>query len=391
MSQTNRKSEETGQNAGDDLWSERGEYWLKKLNPVSQYKARKRRVIHRPLVLSGHGIRLNIDRGSLLIKCGFTHYPQAREEYRLFPQDRQLPSRIVILDGDGGITFDALSWLSQQNVPLVQIDWQGQLSSIGGAPYAASADLVTYQREALQSGHGFAFAQELIQQKIVASQETIRLISDRSPETDLILEKIEIQAKSLRDKPPQNVASLLAIEAIAAAAYFRYWYTLSLKWKGINKKPIPPEWHQIGSRIGNSKSNQFALHPVNAILNYAYAILEHEVCGHILAYGADPTIGYLHANEPGRHALVFDLMEPLRPIMDRKVLKFVLEHTFCPDDFILNKNGICRLHPQFARCVVKAVQDIPEIETITNMNLKRLFSPLLNAKRPKKVPLQLIK
>jgi len=112
----------------DDFWAKRGDFWERKVNPVPQFKARKRRIIHKPLVLSGHGIKLNIDRGSLLIKCGFTHYPQKREEYRFFPRDRQLPSRIVILDGDGSITFDALEWLSEQSVSLIQINWKEKQS-----------------------------------------------------------------------------------------------------------------------------------------------------------------------------------------------------------------------------------------------------------------------
>ena len=98
-------------------WAARGDYWLKKLNPTPQYQARKRRKISKPLILSGHGIRLKVEADTLLITCGFTHYPQPREEYRLFPGDRQLPSRIVILDGDGSITLDALEWLSALDKP----------------------------------------------------------------------------------------------------------------------------------------------------------------------------------------------------------------------------------------------------------------------------------
>ena len=148
----NAQHTNTAQNDDSDAWAERGDYWQKKLNPVPQYKARKRRVIHRALVLSGHGIRLNVDYGTLVIKCGFTHYPQAREEYRFFPRDRQLPSRIVILDGDGSVTFDALQWMSEQGVPLVQINWQGKVSSIGGADYAANPDLVKRQLELKDNG-----------------------------------------------------------------------------------------------------------------------------------------------------------------------------------------------------------------------------------------------
>jgi CRISPR/Cas system-associated endonuclease Cas1 len=48
-------------------------------------------------------------------------------------------------------------------------------------------------------------------------------------------------------------------------------------------------------------------------------------------------------------------MEPLRPIVDRKVLEFVQSRTFYPTDFTLANNGICRLNPELARNVVRAV------------------------------------
>jgi len=176
MSQAHAKAKTDNENANDNDWSNRGEYWLKRINPIPQYKARKRRKISKPLVLSGHGIRLNIDRGTLLIKCGYTHYPQKREEYRFFPRDRQLPSRIIILDGDGSITFDALEWLSEQGVPLVQIDWRGEVVSVGGASYAANPDLVKHQLKIQQNGYGFEFSKWLILKKIDNSYQTIKHI-----------------------------------------------------------------------------------------------------------------------------------------------------------------------------------------------------------------------
>jgi CRISPR-associated endonuclease Cas1 len=362
------------ENADHDAWSERGNYWLRKLNPVPQYKARKRRVIHRPLVLSGHGIRLNVHSGTLLIKCGFTHHPQKPEEYRFFPQDRQLPSRIVILDGDGSITFDALQWLSEQDVPLVQISWRGEVVSVGGANYAANPELVHRQLEIKNSISGFEYSKWLILKKIENCFTTVKHISGNAPEVQLILNQINSQAELIKNNKPQNLSALLGIEGTAAAAYFRYWYTLPLRWKGIGKKPIPEEWMRIGSRIAAHDSNQFARHPINAILNYAYGVLENQVRGQLVSAGIDPTIGYIHSCDYKRHSLVFDLMEPIRPIMDSRILQFAQKWTFSPSDFILNKNGTCRLHPQFARFIVKSVQDLPEIETITAINLKKLLS-----------------
>lgn len=73
----------------------------------------------------------------------------------------------------------------------------------------------------------------------------------------------------------------------------------------------------------------------------------------VLAEGYDPSIGYLHSHNPERPALVFDLMEPLRPIVDRKVLQFVQSHTFHPADFTIRSDGVCRLNPEMARNVVR--------------------------------------
>jgi CRISPR/Cas system-associated endonuclease Cas1 len=74
---------------------------------------------------------------------------------------------------------------------------------------------------------------------------------------------------------------------------------------------------------------------------------------HIAVEGYNPTIGFLHTYNVDRPALVFDLMEPQRPIVDRKVLEFVQAHTFHPADFTIRSDGVCRLNPEMARYVAK--------------------------------------
>jgi hypothetical protein len=71
----------------DDLnWAARCIYWLENRDPKSRPR-KKNRPERQPLILSGHGMRLRIDHGTLLVQNGFTHYPQRREEFRLFPGD----------------------------------------------------------------------------------------------------------------------------------------------------------------------------------------------------------------------------------------------------------------------------------------------------------------
>ena len=42
-----------------------------------------------------------------------THYPQKQETYRFFKGELAIPPRIVMLDGNGSISFDVLAWLSE--------------------------------------------------------------------------------------------------------------------------------------------------------------------------------------------------------------------------------------------------------------------------------------
>jgi len=70
-----------------------------------------------------------------------------------------------------------------------------------------------------------------------------------------------------------------------------------------------------------SGRNRHATHPVNAMLNYGYAVLESQARIATIAQGLDPAIGYLHTFRPGRVSLVYELMEPLRPQVDRLLLR----------------------------------------------------------------------
>lgn len=359
----------------DNAWAIRGDYWLKKLNPKRQYQPKKARKSNKPLVLSGHGIRLKVEADTLLITCGFTHYPQVREQYRFFNGDRQMPSRLVILDGDGSITLDALDWLARQGVPLVQIDWQGNVSGVGGTAYAANPEFVKRQLTIQEDGASFELFKSLIIDKLNHACETIQSVPVSNSEIDSRLKKIRAYVKRIKDGECKSVGELRNAESLAAVAYFKCWYEYELRWRGTKRKPIPNEWKRLNSRLGKGgRANQFAIHPINAILNYSYGVLENQVKGLVIAAGLDPSISIFHAQNTSGTPLIHDLIEPVRPVMDKHVLKFILGRTFTPDDFILNKDGVVRLHPQFARFFVKSIQDISVIEKITNNNIQKLIN-----------------
>jgi CRISPR-associated endonuclease Cas1 len=308
-------------------------------------------------------VSLRVDAGSLLIRNGFTHYPQERECYRYFRGDLSLPSRIVLLDGNGTISLDVLGWLAEQGVPLIRIDWQGNVQTVlSNAGYASNPHRLVWQAETRANpGKRMTFCINLIGRKIEASIRTLEKSIRRSPAWEKAMERAYADLTRLESDPPPDIVSLRALEAGCAAAYFRAWRAVPLKWIGVGRKPIPASWKSIGPRttLFRLAGNRHAAHPVNAMLNYAYAVLESQVRIELVADGYDPTQGIMHEIRDGSSAFVFDMMETERSKVDRAVVEFLKGNALHPADFTIRADGVCRLNPEMAnRLVASAMQPI---------------------------------
>lgn len=72
--------------------------------------------------------------------------------------------------------------------------------------------------------------------------------------------------------------------------------------------------------FGNGfRRDQEALDLTNTLLNYGYALLRASVARALVACGLSPTLGVHHSNIFNPFALVDDVMEPLRPLVDSAV------------------------------------------------------------------------
>jgi CRISPR-associated protein Cas1 len=301
--------------ADDKAWAERCSHWASQLQRPDRRRALPQRE-QAPLILGGHGVSLRVDNASLVIRNGFTHFPQKRQEHRFFCGDLSLPPRIIILDGSGTISFDVVSWLAEQKVSLVRIDWQGHVQAVlGNAGYAANPHRVAWQIETrADPRQRMAFSIDLISRKLEACIRTLEKSIRRSPEWEKAMERAYADRTRLECDPPRDIISLRALEAGSAAAYFRAWRAVPLNWIGTGRKSIPDSWQTIRSRTSLYKlaGNRNADHPVNAMLNYAYAVLESQIRIQVVSGGFDPTRGIMHERREGSSAFVFDMMEPER-------------------------------------------------------------------------------
>ena len=224
---------------------------------------------------------------------------------------------IILIDGSGSVSFDVLSWLAEQKVSLIRIDWKGDIVCVAGASgYSANPFRVKWQWETRENPEQRSeFCRSLIARKIEASIITLEKSIRRCDKWERAMKSAYSALSRLKQNPPETIIELPGLEANCAASYFRSWVGVPIKWRGTSRRPIPDNWHSIGQRSSPYllAGNRNAAHPVNAMLNYAYAALESEIRIKAISEGYDPTIGIMHEGNDGSSKFIFDLMEPERP------------------------------------------------------------------------------
>lgn len=344
-------------------WASRSAYWLAESEPKHTRKRRQRE--EHPLFLTGHGMSIRVDKGCLIVKDGNTHYPADAREWRFFNGALDIPPAIVVIDGSGEITLDAIDWLATQGVPLIRLRWDGQFTSVistGGQ--AASTEKVRWQEETRRTPElRLAFGLEVLKRKAANTLTTLERCIPKSSAWVTAHKNIVAYTRSLNSSPPRDVSKLLGVEGAIAHEYFRTWRAITPKWRAVKQHPIPEDWRKFTSRSAlraGKLGNYRATHPVNAMLNYAYGVLLARMQIQLIADGYDPMIGVIHDDGKGRDncpAFALDHMESMRPVVDRVILNLIATQTFTGADFSIQHDGVCRLNPELARRVVQLATD----------------------------------
>ncbi len=315
------------------------------------------------VVLSGYGLHVGVRRGHLVVEDGVG----ADRRHEIFSRVDQQLKRLVIIGHAGTISLDAIRWLHGVGVPLIHLDTTGTVFLVATPQGAAAPAQRRAQLRALDSPIGVELARGLIAAKIDGQLGVLRHIagSDEAQEY--------VAACGERARRAQTLAEVRQVEPLAARAYWRAWQRVPLRFDRQDAKRRPRHWRHFGTRISplTDPSPRKAVNPANAVLNYLYAILEAEARIAALAVGLDPVLGLLHADRPNRDSLACDLMEPVRPAVDRLVLDLLSRRTFTKEDVFELLDGQCRLLPpltleltvtaaQWARLVRPVAEEVAE-------------------------------
>jgi CRISPR/Cas system-associated endonuclease Cas1 len=164
-----------------------------------------------------------------------------------------------------------------------------------------------------------------------------------------VAEAIREQAEAMHSE--LSYSELRKLESIAGRHYWQTWARVPIRFDRSWRGRVPEHWHRVGARTSRIDGQwpRRAISPGHAAINYAYAVLLTEALIASYAMGFDPSLGLMHSDLRYRGGLAVDLMEPVRPLADERVLDLLEGRELVPGDVFETSRGIVRLGPSFLR------------------------------------------
>lgn len=279
--------------------------------------------------------------------------------------------RQVVVIGGGGISFEAMELLGECGVDLIKVDWKGEVvcrlsSSLMRTVQTRREQYAAYND--IRGGHlsiAFIFGKIKNQYALLGTLAKARAESSPNVAGMLIearnaLGTIANELAGMPEAPPNELRGrLMGIEGNCSRIY----------WEAVSRI-LPKEFGFEG------RSGRYAQDPINAMLNYGYALLEGEVWHGVHYAGLDPYGGFLHVDRPGKASMVLDLMEEFRQqVVDRTVISLITKGTVKPDEFEYSE-GVCKLGEKPKRLVVESIESLFE-EYIRHREVKIRWTDLI--------------
>lgn len=296
------------------------------------------------LVAEGWGLRLQVRRGMLEVRDEAG--PDGAGRIALLVRAGPRTRRIVLLGRAGTISVEALRWCADAGVPLALIDAAaGRVAMASGDLGSDQPALRRAQARAFGSPVGLRVAHHLIGEKLAGQA---RVLHELFPEAVDGAHQIGVTLEDLSDT--QTPDEVRTVEAAAALTYWQVWEGVRVTFARRDDPLIPEHWKRFGGRgsvlTGGSRLSVWG---INSLLNYCYALAEIECRLACLTVGLDPGLGVMHADQRARDSMALDILEPVRPEVDRFVLQLVSGTTFGKRSFFETQRGVLRVGAALAR------------------------------------------
>lgn len=264
-------------------------------------------------LLRGYGVSINLKDNKVILKDGQNDITGKSETEEYFVT--RMPYEKIIISGRGYISTDAIKLLSEKNVNVILTDTYGNpVSSMNGI--MSSWTSTRYRmgqydtfRDPVKVQH---LRRKLLSDKLESQINFFKSLN--KPELYEAISKLEQYQKQVEHLT--ELKDFLVNESRSGHIYF-----------GNYTKLFDPKYKFDSRRGGGGRiSNRYASDVINALLNYGYTVLAGEICKFVNGLGLDPYYGFYHHAHSGFQALVYDLIEPFRWLVEYSVYKFANNH-----------------------------------------------------------------
>lgn len=253
--------------------------------------------------LHGYGSQISVKNQRIILKNGIDVFTEEQEIEEYVPTG--VPYSRIILGKDGYISNKAIQLLADNHVSLVFLDSFGNfkaclhevMSSFTGSKRRMA------QYDTFRDPEKVLYLQkELVKAKL---QSEIDFVKD-----DSIKAKLERFYEYVSNA--KSYKEILSHEAKAGIIYRNYYVGLFDPKYGFTQR----------KNDGRRSKPRYATNVINALLNYGFSVLYSEVAKIINGEGLDPYFGFYHKSHESEQALVYDLVEPYRVLVESTVLEF---------------------------------------------------------------------
>jgi CRISP-associated protein Cas1 len=265
-------------------------------------------------VLRGYASSITLKANKVCLKDGRDPFTGLQEIEAWFVT--QIPYERIVIAGKGYVSTDAIQLLSEHNVNVILLDSFGNL--VSNMCKVMVSDTATSYRMGQYDTFRDPEKVLLLQKQLLHSKLQSQIEFFKSLEKQTLLECVQgLEHYKARIDQQKDKRDLLRVEAGAGRLYFRYYTALFQPRYGFNSR------HGGGIRMGN----RYAGDVVNALLNYGYSVLASEIARFIHGTGLDPYYGFFHKADTSFQALVYDLIEPFRWLVEFAVYKLAVEES----------------------------------------------------------------
>ncbi len=311
------------------------------------------------VVVEGYGVDISVVRGHLVVKDGFASEGTLREIY--FPRGHCDVKRIIVRAPAGNVSIAALDWCNRMGLPIAFVGSDSRLVNclIPDAPH--DGPVKRAQANCAVTDDGARLVRWLLARKFESEARALEVELPRLVATAEFTNSAKSAVVELRNAvallgEDSTLDALLSREGRAAQAYWKVLAGTPLNWPDWALKRNPSHWARIWPRESGGRARvRDARDPFNAILNYCYTLLEVEGRVACAATGLDPDLGLLHVDDRLRESFIYDLIEPLRAVVDVIAFEFVNKRGLRPFMFHELRDGIVRLDPDLAKPLAQHV------------------------------------